>query len=167
MLHERTESSWWKLVEDVNQKVILKCQVKYFSLLSCVSWRDRFEITRLPQGQWRTRRGGPPPQLKNSGQTLFSGKAQVVQKFWKIKNISIQWKTSGQILFFRTSAGCSKFWKIKTIYSIQWIQGTLFFRASTSCSKVLNVKAILNTVKNFMTKSVFRASAKFLKNPER
>jgi len=34
--------------------------------------------------------GRPPPGLKNSGQTLFSGQAQVAQKSWKIKNISIQ-----------------------------------------------------------------------------
>ena len=69
----------------------------------------------------------PPPGLKNSGQTLFSGQAQVAQKSWKIKNISKQWKISGKILFFRTSAGCSKFWMIKNIYPIQWIQGTLCF----------------------------------------
>ena len=132
--------------------------------------------------------GGRLPGLKNSGQTLFSGKAQVAQKFWKIKNISIQWKISGQILFFRASAGYSKFWMIKNIYSIQWIQGTLcfsgqarvaqkswkiknistqwkvsghtlLFRASTSCSKIPNVKTIFNTVKNFRETSVFRASA--------
>jgi len=35
-------------------------------------------------------RGGRPPGLKNSGQTLFSGQAQVVQKSGKIKNISIE-----------------------------------------------------------------------------
>jgi len=44
---------------------------------------------------------------------------------------------------------------------------TLFFRANKSCSNILNVKSILNTVKNFKTNSVFRASAKLLKNPER
>jgi len=69
--------------------------------------------------QWRTRwGGGRPPGLKNLGQTPFSGQAQVAQKSWKIKNISIQWKISGQILFFRASAGRSKFWMIKNIYSI-------------------------------------------------
>jgi len=33
--------------------------------------------------QWRTGRGGggsPPPGLKNSGQTLFSGQAQLAEK---------------------------------------------------------------------------------------
>jgi len=35
---------------------------------------------------------------------------------------------------------------------------TLFVRASNSCSNILNVKSILNTAKNFMTNSVFRAS---------
>ena len=49
-------------------------------------------------------------------QTLFTGHAQVAQKSWKIKNMSIHWKISGQILFFRASASCSKFWIIK-IYS--------------------------------------------------
>jgi len=34
--------------------------------------------------------GRPPPRLKNSGQTLFSGLAQVAQKSWKMKNISKQ-----------------------------------------------------------------------------
>jgi len=43
---------------------------------------------------------------------------------------------------------------------------TLFFRASKSCSNILNIKSMLNTVKNFMKNSVFRANAKFLKNPE-
>jgi len=38
---------------------------------------------------------------------------------------------------------------------------TLFFRASTSCSNILNVKSILNTAKNFMTNSVFRANFVF------
>jgi len=36
---------------------------------------------------------------------------------------------------------------------------TLFFTASKSCSNILNVKSVLNTVKMFMTNSVFRASA--------
>jgi len=35
----------------------------------------------------------------NLGQTLFSGQAQVAQKSWMIKNISIQWKISGQLIF--------------------------------------------------------------------
>jgi len=35
----------------------------------------------------------------------------------------------------------------------------LFFRTSNSCSNILNVNSILNTAKNFMTNSVFRASA--------
>jgi len=43
--------------------------------------------------------GAAATGLKNSGQTLFSGQAQLAQKSWKIKNISIQWKFSGQILF--------------------------------------------------------------------
>ena len=36
----------------------------------------------------------------NSGHTLFSGQAHVVQKSWIIKNIPIQWKISGQLCFF-------------------------------------------------------------------
>ena len=116
-----------------------------------------------PRNQWRTRRGGGGdgrlPGLKNLEQTLFSGQAQVAQKSWKIKNISIQWKISGQILFFRAS----RLFKIlndkKYIFSTVNSGHTLFFRASTSCSKILDVKTILNTVKNFRKNSVFRASA--------
>ena len=76
---------------------------------------------------WGAGRAAAPPGLKKSGQTLFSGQAQVAQISWKIKNISLQWKISGQILFFRASAGYSKFWMIKNIHSIQQIQGTLCF----------------------------------------
>ena len=74
-------------------------------------------------------------QCKISWQTLFSGQAQVPQKSWKIKNISLQWKISGQTLFFRASASCSKFWMIKNIYSIQWIQGTLCFSGQTQVAQ--------------------------------
>jgi len=35
----------------------------------------------------------------NSDQTLFSGQAQVAQKSWMIKNISIQLKISRQFCF--------------------------------------------------------------------
>ena len=42
----------------------------------------------------------PPPGLKNSGQTLFSGQAQVAQKSWKIKIFQDSEK-------FRASASCS------------------------------------------------------------
>jgi len=59
------------------------------------------EMGHSSNRQWRTRRRGDgrPHGLKYSGQTLFSGQAQVAQKSWKIKNISIQWKISGQLLF--------------------------------------------------------------------
>ena len=42
----------------------------------------------------------------------------------------------------------------------------LFSRASASCSKLLSVKIIFNTVKNSRATLFFRASTKFLKNPE-
>jgi len=39
-----------------------------------------FEV-QFGYDQWRTRRGGlPSPGLKNSGQTLFSGQAQLAEK---------------------------------------------------------------------------------------
>ena len=107
--------------------------------------------------------GRPTPYLKISGQTLFSGQAQVAQKSRKIKNISIQWKISRQILFFRASAGCSKVWRIKNIYSIQWIQCTFFFRESTSCSKNLNAKTIFDAVKYFR-KTLFSERAQVPQN---
>jgi len=49
----------------------------------------------------RTRRGKrPTPQAwKISGQTRFSGQAQVNQKSWLIKHISLQWKIPGQLCF--------------------------------------------------------------------
>ena len=49
----------------------------------------------------------------------------------------------------------------KNIYNTVNSGHTLFFRASKSCSNTLNLKSILNTLqcKNFMTNSVFRASA--------
>jgi len=111
-------------------------------------------------------RGGRPLCLKISGQTLFSGQAQVAQNFWKIKNISIQWKMSGQILFFKASACCSKFWMIKNIYSIQWIQGTLCFSGQAQVAqKSLNVKAIFNTVKNFRA-TLFSGQVQVVQNSE-
>ena len=103
--------------------------------------RDARFCSKANSNQWRTRRGGGGGEggrhlrLENSGQTLFSRQAQVAQKSWKTKNISIQWKMSGQILFFRASAGCSEFWMIKNMYSMQWIQGTLFFSAQAQVAQ--------------------------------
>jgi len=64
--------------------------------------------------QWRTRRGGggSPPGLKNSGQTLFSGQAQVA-------------KNPEDKKYFNT---------------VKKFRATLFFRASASCSKLLMIK---------------------------
>jgi len=79
----------------------------------------------------RTRRGvgGRPPSLlwNISGQTLFSGQAQVDQKSWMIKNISIQWKISGQLYFSGQAQVDQKSWMIKNI-STQWkFSGQLCF----------------------------------------
>jgi len=48
----------------------------------------------------------------NSEQTMFSGQAQVAEKTWVIKNISIQWKISRHTLF---SGQGEKFFN--TVYS--------------------------------------------------
>ena len=100
--------------------------------------------------QWHIRRGGaaapPSPGLKISGQTLFSGQAQVAQKSWKINNISIQWNISGQILFLRVSAGCSKFWRIKNIY----IHSELQTEQLVTCTKPILKKKEETGIKHAM-----------------
>ena len=123
----------------------------------------------------------------NSGQTLYSGQAQVAQKscmikkiFNTVKNFRAHSVFQGKLLktpecksilntvkifratlFFRASASCSKILNVK-VYSIQWkISGqTLFFRASASCSKSWMVKNRFNTVENFTTNFVFQGMVK-------
>jgi len=92
----------------------------------------------------RTRRGvreGAPPGLKNFGQTLFSGQAQVAQKSRMVQNISVPRKISGHTLFFRASASCSISLNVKSIFST-----AKNFRASANCSKILNVKSRLYSI---------------------
>ena len=108
--------------------------------------------------------GGRPPGLKNSGQTLFSGQAQLAQKSWMIKNISIQGKILGETLFFRASASCPKFWMIKNIYSLQWIQGKLCFSGQAQVAqKSWNIRKYFNAVKKFRANSVFQDKRKLFK----
>jgi len=56
---------------------------------------------------------------KISGQTLFSGQAQVAQKSWIIKYISVQWKIPGQLCASGQAQVAQKSWIIKNIHSIQ------------------------------------------------
>ena len=89
-----------------------------------------------------------PTDWKISGQTLFSGQAQVPQKSWMIKkHIFNAMKIFRATLFFGKAQLAQKSW-MQRVYSIQWkISGqTLFFRASASCSKILNGEKISNTV---------------------
>jgi len=92
----------------------------------------------------------------NSGHTLFFSASTSCSKILNVKAIFNAVKNFRKNSVFRASASSSKI-----VISMQWkFSGqTLFFRASKSCSNILNVKSILNTAKNFMTNSVFGASA--------
>ena len=92
------------------------CENKYLIMIT-IGVRGGCRGGRLP----------PPPSWKISEQTLFSGQAQVAQKYWMVKNISIQWTISGQLWFSGQAQVARKHWMIKNIYSIQLIQGTLCF----------------------------------------
>jgi len=113
----------------------LKCETCYQisnPVESLVSLAPVFKLKYQPRRRTRRGVGGgrPPPQSwKCSGQTLFSGQAQVAQKSWMVKNISIQWKISRESLFFRASTSCSKCLNGKkiNIQYIEKIQGTLYF----------------------------------------
>ena len=89
--------------------------------------------------------------VKFSGQLCFSGRARVAQNSWMIKNTySTQWKFSGQLCFWGQARVDQNSWMIKNSYLIQWkFSGQpLCFRARASCSKILNVKSIFNTARN-------------------
>jgi len=135
------------------------------------------------------------PAWNISGQTLFSGQAQVAKKSWMIKNISMQWKISGQLCFSEQAQVAQKSLMIKNIYSIQLIRGTLFYgqaqvaqkswmikNISTQLKnsgqlyfsgqtqvvqKAWMIKSIFKTAKNFRANSVFQGKHKLLKNPVR
>ena len=64
--------------------------------------------------------------VKNFRATVFSGQAQVAQKFWMQKVHSIQWNFSGPLCFSGQALVAQKSCMIK-IYSVLWIQGTLCF----------------------------------------
>ena len=66
---------------------------------------------------------------------LFSGKVQVAQKSWMIKNISIQWKIFRANCFSGQAQIAQKSWVIKNIYSMQWIQGKLCFSEQAQVSQ--------------------------------
>ena len=96
----------------------------------------------------------------NSGHTLFFRASTSCSKILDVKTIFNTVKNFRKNFVFRASASSSKI-----LISVQWkFSGqTLFFRVSKSCSNILNVKSILNTAKNFMTNSVFRARSSYPK----
>jgi len=117
-------------------------------------------ITKISGVQGGGKGGRLPPPLKNSGQTLFSGLAQVAQKILEDE------KYFNTVKNFRTNSvfqGKRRLFKIlndkKHIFNTVNSGHTLFFRARTSCSKILNLKTIFNTVKYFRKNSVLRASS--------
>ena len=76
----------------------------------------------------RTRWGeSSPPGLKICRVLSVFSQAQVAQKSWMIKNISMQWKISGQLCFSGQAQVAQNSWMTKNIYSIQLIQDTLCF----------------------------------------
>jgi len=126
---------------------------------------------------------------KFQGKLCCLGQAQVTQKSWIMKNVSIQWKISGHLCFSGQAQVAQKSWMIKNIYSIQWIQDNSVFRSSASCSEIPNNekdiqnseqfqrtrcfsgqsqvaqkswmgKKIFNTVKNFTANSVYQGTVK-------
>ena len=122
-----------------------------FSFFSC----NHFHIN----GHRRTRRGAPSPRAwKFSGQTQFSGQAQVAQKSWMIKYISIQWKIPGQ-LCFQGKRKLLKNPECKKYIQYSEFMATLFFRASASCSKILNGKKYIQCSEKFQGNSVFSGQA--------
>jgi len=94
--------------------------------LCCKTAMQRYcGLTGWTGNHRRTRRGTvellPPLAWKFSGQTMFWGQAEVVQKSWIIKNIySIQW-IQGTLCFSRQAQVAQKSWTVKT-FSIQCIQ---------------------------------------------
>ena len=120
----------------------------------------------------RTRRvigeGGRPLAWKISGQTLFSGQAQVAQKSRMVQNISVQRKIPGHTLLFTAGARCSKILNDTQYFNtVRNFRATLFFRASASSSKSWMIKVIHSIAySEFRTHSVFQGKRKLLKNPE-
>ena len=113
----------------------------------------------------RTRRGvgegcRPPSVWKILGQTLLSGQAQLAQKSWMTKNISIQWTISGQTLFSGQAQVAENSWMMKNISIQRKISGkTLFSGKAQVAQKSWMIKNIFITVKNFRAILFFRASA--------
>ena len=92
------------------------------------------------------------------------GQAQVAQKLWMLKNISIQWKNSGQTLFFRASAKLLKnpeWWNIQ--YSEKF-QGNCFSGEAQVDQKSWMKKYIKYSESR--AHFVFQGKRKLLKNPE-
>ena len=98
-----------------------------------------------PQAYEAGGRGGrPPPRVwKISGQLW---QAQVAQKSWMTKIISIHWKSPGQLCFLGQAQIVKNPEYKKYIQYSENFQGNCFFRASASCSKIVNGEKFFNTV---------------------
>jgi len=81
---------------------------------------------------------------KFQGNSVFQGKREVAQKSWMINNISIQWKISGETLF-SGQAQVVKYPECKKYiqYSEQFQANSVFWGQA---QKSWTVKKILNTV---------------------
>jgi len=84
------------------------------------------------------------PTWKISKANSVSGQAQVAQKSWMIKNISIQWKN-----FKGKWKIAQKSWMIKILYFSEKFQGNYVFQVKLKLLTILNEKKFLfNTVKS-------------------
>ena len=102
----------------------------------------------------------------NSGQLCFSGQAQVAQKSWIIKNISLQIKISGQTLFSGQTQVAQKSWMIKNTW-IQWkFSGQLCFSGQAQVDQISCLIKIYIQYSQLRANSVFQGKRKLLKNPE-
>jgi len=132
--------------------------------------------------------------VKNFRATVFSGQAQVAQKFWMQKVHSIQWNFSGPLCFsgqalvaqkscmikryiqyyefrapsvFQGKRKLLKTTECKKYIQLQWkFQGKLCFQGKHKLLKILNVKSIFNTVNFFRAALFFLGKRKLLKNCE-
>jgi len=94
------------------------------------------------------------------GELWFSGQAQVAQKPWMIKNISIQWKISGQLCFSGQVQVVQISWMIKNVYSMQLIKATVCFSGQAQVAqKSWMIKNISIPWKISGQLVIFRASA--------
>jgi len=88
---------WWPSFCSKSERVKLVFYCMSFNVPVWVCFTATLKCNHTNRG---TRREvAAHPTWKISGQALFSGQAQVAQKSWMIKNISIQWKIQGNPVF--------------------------------------------------------------------